>query len=264
MYPCLLFIPANEKMLLKSKSLIPDCFVFDLEDSIPGNLKTEALHLLKAFVLESISSKRNTWLVRLNSDNVEQEAEALDCPAIDGFMIPKFESNSQTAFLDRMKTKKKIIALIETCKGVEEIHAISSMNMIDAIAFGAEDYCAQRNMEAKKEYLIPIKSMLLNSCIANSKLAFDTPSFQIRNEEAFREDVAESVSLGFHGKLAIHPNQIAVIQKEFGYHDVEYMKTVIRLFEQQGGGVMEYDGKVYENPHINRLKKILHEHNTTN
>ena len=264
MYPCLLFVPATEKMLLKSKGLSPDSFIFDLEDSIPQQQKEEALQLLKAFIEENLSAKRNKWFVRLNSGNIEKEAEALDCPAIDGFMIPKFESSSQTAFLDRMKTKKKIIALIETCKGVEEIQAISCANTIEAIAFGAEDYCAQRNMEAKKEYLIPIKSMLLNSCIANNKLAFDTPSFQIRNEEAFREDVAESVSLGFHGKLAIHPNQIAVIQKEFGFHDVEYMKTVIRLFEQQGGGVMEYDGKVYENPHINRLKKILHEHNTTN
>ena len=264
MYPCLLFIPTNEKMLLKSKTLTPDCFIFDLEDSIPSNQKTEALHLLKTFVLGNIPSKRSTWLVRLNSDNIEKEAEALDYPEIDGFMIPKFESSSQTAFLDRLKTKKRIIALIETCKGVEEIHTIACINKIDAIAFGAEDYCAQRNMEAKKEYLIPIKSKLLNSCIANNKLAFDTPSFQIRNEEAFQEDVAESVSLGFHGKLAIHPNQIELIQKEFGSHDIDYMKKVIQLFEQQGGGVMEYDGKVYENPHINRLKRIIHEHNTNN
>lgn len=262
MYPCLLFIPANEKMLLKTRSLTPDCFIFDLEDSIPDNGKTEALHLLKTFIAENVSFKKNIWLVRLNSDNMEQEAEALDCHAIDGFMIPKFESSSQTAFLNRMKTKKRIIALIETCKGVEEIHNISCINAIDAIAFGAEDYCAQRNMTAKKEYLIPIKSMLLNSCIANNKLVFDTPSFQIRDEKAFQDDVEESVSLGFHGKLAIHPNQIAVIQKEFGYHDIEYIKTVINLFEQRGGGVMEYEGKVYENPHIKRLKKILHEHNT--
>ena len=103
--------------------------------------------------------------------------------------------------------------------------------------------------------------MLLNSCIANNKQAFDTPSFQIRDEKAFQEDVEESVSLGFHGKLAIHPNQIAFIQKEFGSHDIEYMKKVVKSFEQQGGGVMEYDGKVYENPHINRLKRIIHEHN---
>ena len=262
MYPCLLFVPANEKMLLKSKSLTPDGFIFDLEDSIPGNQKTKALHSLNTFILENISSKKNTWLVRLNSDNIEKETEVLDCPAIDGFMIPKFESGSQTAFLERMKTKKKIIALIETCKGVEEVHNISCINTIDAIAFGAEDYCAQRNMVAKKEYLVPIKSMLLNSCIANNKLIFDTPSFQIRDEKAFQDDVGESVSLGFHGKLAIHPNQIEVIQKEFGYHDIEYIETVIDLFEQRGGGVMEYDGKVYENPHIKRLKKILLEHNT--
>ena len=261
MYPCLLFVPANEKMLFKKKELSPNSFIFDLEDSIPAQQKTEAVLLLKSFIAENVSSKRNTWLVRLNSDNLEKEAELLDVSGIDGFMVPKFECNSKIAFLKRLNTKKKIIALIETCKGVEEISKIAAAGEIDAIAFGAEDYCAQRNMDAKKEYLIPIKSMLLNSCIANNKQAFDTPSFQIRDEKAFQEDVEESVSLGFHGKLAIHPNQIAFIQKEFGSHDIEYMKKVVKSFEQQGGGVMEYDGKVYENPHINRLKRIIHEHN---
>lgn len=262
MYPCLLFVPANEKMLLKTKDLTPNSFIFDLEDSIPDSQKEEAIFLLKSFVDQNSDSKRCAWFVRLNANNIEKEAGILDVSSIDGFMIPKFEGVSQTGFLKKNKTKKKIIALVETCKGVEEVHHISMDKTVDAIAFGAEDYCAQRNMEPRKDFLLSIKNTILNSCIANNKLAFDTPSFQIRDEDAFAEDVKESASLGFHGKLAIHPNQISLIQKEFGYNDIEYIKGVIKLFEEQGGGVMEYNGKVYEKPHINRLKRILNEHDT--
>ena len=94
---------------------------------------------------------------------------------------------------------------------------------------------------------------------AYGKAVYDTPSFNFKNMPALQEECEMIVKMGFDGKLAIHPAQVEVINQAFNMIDIDYLKLVVKSFEESGKGVFEFDGKIYEAPHINHIKKIIKE-----
>lgn len=252
----LLFVPAKEKMMNKISSLSSDGYIIDLEDSINEGEKAEALELLC-----SLLSEHSEWsdiFIRLNKTHFEEEAIALNGFNV-GFMLPKFESPEEYARIDRVWSKHKLIALVETPMGVINIQQIAQCSWVDAIAFGAEDYTASVNMLNDDIMLLPIKSTLIAHAKAYNKKVYDTPSFKLNNEAEFEQEVKNAMNLGFDGKLAISPKHIQFINETFNSNDLNYIKSVIERYQADGNAVVVIDGKVYEKMHINRLKKIIKE-----
>ena len=252
----LLFVPAKEKMMNKISSLSSDGYIIDLEDSINEGEKAEALELLC-----SLLSEHSEWsdiFIRLNKTHFEEEAIALNGFNV-GFMLPKFESPEEYARIDRVWSKHKLIALVETPMGVINIQQIAQCSWVDAIAFGAEDYTASVNMLNDDVMLSPIKSTLVLYAKAYKKKVFDTPSFKINDDVEFEHEVRNSMNLGFDGKLAISPRHLQYINDTFNSCDLDYMKSVIAKYEDDGNAVVVIDGNVYEKMHINRIRKIIKE-----
>ena len=249
-------MPAIAKMLAKVGTMDADAYILDLEDSIAPDDKAEALERVSAFLNESYVNK---VYVRVNVGIYEQELKELEKYDV-GFMLPKFEEATFYEKALEILKAHEVIALVETPKGVVNIEQIAKTPWVDAIAFGAEDYTASVNMENRIEYLLFQKSCIITFSKAYGKLVYDTPSFKLDDEAGFKREVDNAVSLGFDGKLAISPRHIPYINKCFRHCDVEYIKNVIEQFENSDLGVVVIDGKVYEKPHIERLKKILKEH----
>lgn len=252
----LLFVPAKEKMLAKIPFLSADAFIIDLEDSIKEEEKAEALELLCTFLSEH--PECSNVCVRLNKNNFEEEAVALNCFDV-GFMLPKFESSDEYTSIEGIWFQHNLIALVETPMGVINIQQIAQCSWVDAIAFGAEDYTASVNMLNDDIMLLPIKSTLIAYAKAYNKKVYDTPSFKLNNEAEFEQEVKNAMNLGFDGKLAISPKHIQYINETFNSSDLNYIKSVIERYQAEGNAVVVIDGKVYEKMHINRLKKIIKE-----
>ena len=106
----LLFVPAREKFFNKISQLNADLIIFDLEESILEKDKDSALQLL----LQKIESipKKTLWYVRLNKNNIKKEAGLLTTKLIDGFMLPKFNSEEDLIPIESYIEHKQIIALI--------------------------------------------------------------------------------------------------------------------------------------------------------
>lgn len=257
MVKSLLFVPAKEKMLNKILELNSDGYIIDLEDSIMEEEKGSALNTLFNFLSTHLSIP-NIY-VRLNKNNFTVEAKVLNTFNI-GFMLPKFEKTKEYAKLDNIWKQHFVIALVETPLGVINASEIVQCPWIDALAFGAEDYTANMNMMNKDDILLPVKSTLVNYAKAYNKLIYDTPSFNISEQNAFEKDVLNSVSLGFDGKLLINPKQIQFVNKTFGEIDLEHLVYIISEYEKRGEAVVIIDGKVYEKMHINRYRRIIKEH----
>lgn len=253
----LLFIPAKEKMLNKIKELKADIYIIDLEDSIGKNDKEIALNVLVDF-LDKLQQKSNI-MIRINSDNYLNELKLLDKYSEIGFMLPKFEYGNQYEDVSNILKKHKIAALVETPLGIVNIEQIVCKEYINAIAFGAEDYTAKVNMKNSKFSLNYQKSKIVTYSKAYNKKVFDTPSFKINNDEEFKEEVNESVDLGFDGKLLIHPKHIDYINNAFQNIDIDKYKSIIDIYEKSDSAVVVIEGVVYEKMHINRMKKILKE-----
>ena len=113
------------------------------------------------------------------------------------------------------------------------------------------------NNEFKKLYFQ--KSMIITYCKAFGKKAYDTPSFQLKDMEAFVEEVEDARSIGFDGKLLIHPKHIKSINEVFSSANIEYMKEIVDAYDAQNEAVFVYKDKVYEKMHITRFKRVIKE-----
>ena len=253
----LMFVPAKEKMLLKLGQMGADIYIVDLEDSIAEDEKEKALY----DTVETLNKLRTECpiYIRLNKPRFQDEVTRLEHFTKIGFMLPKFEDISEYQEMVQIWVTHPIIALIETPYGIINLPAIVKCEWIDGLAFGAEDYTAMVNMENSSQKLIYQKSRIITYAKAFGKKVFDTPSFSISDEKRIREEAHDAVTLGFDGKLAIHPKQIPVINSEFSSVDIEYMKTIVTAYEQQDDAVFMFDGKPYEKMHIAHFKRIIKE-----
>lgn len=256
-FKSLLFVPAKAKMLAKLATMGECAYILDLEDSIVPDDKAQALKRVSDFLSEHYSNK---GYVRINADNSEAELNEL-AKYETGFVLPKFENPEYyERSLDILK-EHDVIALVETPLGVVNIERIAKTQWIDAIAFGAEDYTAAVNMENKIDFLQYQKSRLVTYAKAYNKFVYDTPSFKLDDVNEFKREVDNAVALGFDGKMAISPKHLAYINESFRRYDLAFIKSVTEQFEASGLGVLVIEGHIYEKPHIERLKRILREHN---
>lgn len=252
----LLFIPVQEKFLSKPLPEAADAIIFDLEDSVLKESKSAALDMLSDY-MEKCQCKDKLY-VRLDREFMKEQTAILNRFDIRGYMIPKMEDSK---VLDEItgEYKKKIIALIETPLGFVNLKNIAESDRIESLAFGAEDYTTQTNMLNVFDNIYFYRSRLVMYAKAFGKKVYDTPSFNYLDLKELEEETIKVQNMGFDGKLAIHPKQLDVINRVFADYDYEYLRYVLAEYKRQGVAVLKLDGKVYELPHINRIKRILQE-----
>ena len=255
---CLLFIPAKERFLQKLSSYTNDCIIIDLEDSISIKDKEIALNNLVNCLNAMTNINTGKWFIRINKDNIEYELEVLNKFNV-GFMLPKTESVEEILKHKHLLRGHCVIALIETPQGLINIQEICSCEAVSAIAFGAEDFTAQLRMKNDNTLLLFAKSRLVTFAKVYQKPVYDTPSFNVTDEDLFKEDVDYSVNLGFDGKLAIHPKQLSYIKDAYHAQNIEHLRLIVKEYEEKGGGAVVIEGNVYEQMHINNIKKILNQ-----
>lgn len=252
----LLFVPAKARMLAKIESFDADAYIIDLEDSIEDYDKEDAVERLVNWLRSN--AEKHKIIVRLNKPTYKTELERLKEFDID-FMLPKYEEYDEYSLDDASWYKHKIYILIETAKGLINIGHILDNKKIYAVAFGAEDYTASVGMKNCIENLQYQKSRLVSYAKAYGKLVYDTPSFQLNNDESFRAEVDNAFDLGFDGKLAINPRQLAYIKMAFSGGDLKSMQEIVDLYEKEQKAVLMVNGKAYEKMHIAHMKKIIKE-----
>ena len=251
----ILFVPSKAAMLSKINTLDADAYILDLEDSIAPDMKPQALKDASGF-LETCPEQR--IYIRLDRAFLAEQAEILRAYSFDGYMLPKFERLEDFAECEQEFSRRSNIALVETPAGMVNLKEIAGCSWVKAIAFGAEDYTAAVNMENRAEYLTGIKSRIVMFAKAFGKYAVDTPFMNLKDNAKFLEEANISADMGFDGKMAVHPKQCQVINEVFmRRNNPDFMREVIRRYEESGGGAVSIGGKIYEQMHIARFRKIL-------
>ncbi len=254
----LLFVPAVPKMLGKIEGMTADAYVIDLEDSIPVDQKDAALDTVCEWL--AVNKHKNIY-VRLNKERYAEEARSLSTTDDVGYMLPKFESPDEYEEGNEFWVSHDVIALIETPLGIVNLNVAASCEWVNAFAFGAEDYTSELGLESARsqEHLVYPKSALVTYGKAFNKRVFDTPCFEIRNEDIIKEQTERSLQLGFDGKLAIHPTQVKVIEQVFGTAQINKFRKIVECYEHGDQAVQVIDGQVYEKMHIAQMKRKIAE-----
>ncbi|WP_380681681.1 aldolase/citrate lyase family protein [Salinigranum sp. GCM10025319] len=92
--------------------------------------------------------------------------------------------------------------------------------------------------------------------------AVDTLVTDYEDDEALRADTATTVGLGYDGKLAIHPRQVAIINEAFTPEAdrIEWAERVLAAREEADAadrGVFSVDGEMIDAPLVAQAERIL-------
>jgi citrate lyase subunit beta/citryl-CoA lyase len=90
--------------------------------------------------------------------------------------------------------------------------------------------------------------------------AIDTLSVDFKNLQALARDVQGARREGFTGKLAIHPDQVEVINQGFtpSAQEIAHAHNIIDAFAKaSGAGAVQIDGKMVDKPHLTQALRLI-------
>lgn len=279
-----LFVPGDsEKKLSKSESVPADVLILDLEDSVSAENKNTARKFVREFLQShSDRSLKQLW-VRINP--VDQVEALDDLTSVlpgrpDGIIQPKTQTPGDLVILDHYLTILEVQNKIEKgCTRIlpvatETAEALFSMggykgcsSRLAGLTWGAEDLSAVLGSAANKDdsgnWSGPFqlaRSLCLLAAAAADVLPIDTLYTDFKDTAGLKADCEEGRKMGFLGKIAIHPNQVEIINQAFTPRpeEVEYARRVVALFEDNpGAGTLALDGKMLDMPHLKQARRIL-------
>src|SRR5699024_734919 len=164
-------------------------------------------------------------------------------------------------FHDR-SDKLGIIPLIENALGVHQIdEIITASKRVFQIAFGGEyftyDIGAQAT-PAETELLYSRSKIILSSRVYGIEKPIDTVYTDFRDLRGFEKSCTFVRTLGFGGKLLIHPNQIDIANATFSpsADEIEFAEKVVSLAEKNKGA-FNLEGKMVDRPIIEKARRII-------
>jgi (S)-citramalyl-CoA lyase len=144
--------------------------------------------------------------------------------------------------LDQAAKKTEIIALIESAKGVEALPDIVKSDVKPVgLLFGAADMAADLGAKTTWETLFFVRSRILQVAASAGVVVVDSPFFDIADLEGLKRETKAAEDLGFHGKAAIHPKQISIINEVFtpSAEEVARARQILTV-NQQGVGSVDH------------------------
>ncbi|MDY0024061.1 MAG: CoA ester lyase [Candidatus Izemoplasmatales bacterium] len=273
MFRSLLFIPGNNpSMLLNADIFMADAIIFDLEDAVSITEKINARNLVENYLLTS-SVLPKQIVLRINSIDSPwfiDDMNLLKTGKINYLLIPKVDKEVIKEAIDKLSEferlenleETKIIALVETAKGIVELDYIAQNNRVIGVLLGAEDLTNDLEIKRTKtsEEIFYARSKVIYSCAANKMIAIDTPYTDINDNLGLEKDSLYSNSLGMKARAAIHPNQLEIINRVYSPSDeeIKWAQEIIQLHEKNKHlGAFQYKGKMIDKPIIDKAYKIL-------
>jgi citrate lyase subunit beta/citryl-CoA lyase len=232
--------------------------IIDLEDSIAEEAKLTT----RAGLRDMGPLGRKNVFVRINSIDSKwfaDDVRALDGLRVSGVVLPLAncaeDVRSLATMLQGLDTGQWIVPLLESASGIHFAKEIAEASpQVLALGFGAGDYSLDIGIPRwpvgdQLPLLVPRVAVVLAARLANLAGALDTPTPTFQDPESLVGQSRLAASLGFRGKLAIHPNQIDTINSIFkpDAAALAYAQKVVASFEAalaEGRASTSVEGKL--------------------
>jgi citrate lyase beta subunit len=130
--------------------------------------------------------------------------------------------------------------------------------------FGAEDLMGDiGGVRTKAGWeVFYARSKVVTSAAAFDLQAIDMVFVDLKDVDGLRAECQQAVELGYRGKIAIHPDQVPVIQSAFSPSPKQILEAqrLIEAYESyqaSGTGVFTIDGKMVDAPMLKAAEQIL-------
>jgi citrate lyase subunit beta / citryl-CoA lyase len=270
-----LFVPGDDtKKLSKSLNSDADVVIFDLEDAVAPGRKDIARSLTLDTLKDTARAARYVRVNDLNSGHTAKDVAETIAGKPDGYVLPKCEGPHDIEALAEMirpharSPAPGILGICtETVRGVRNLMRLDwNHPMLVGLAWGGEDLQANlgalSNRSGDGDYASPFtlaRDLMLFAARDAGVFALDAVYTDFRNEAGLIQEVQEAKTLGFDGKMAIHPSQIAPIQQALmsNQSEKDWAEKVLALLVTSETGVAQLDGKMLDRPHLKLAEKIL-------
>lgn len=261
----LLFVPGNRAdRFAKALAAGADVICIDLEDAVAPEEKIAARKLVLDYLAAVPATERSRIAVRINPlSTVPGEADlaALSRCAPGLVMLAKCQSAAE---VNRAATALPdgcgLIALIETISGLQQAAEIAkaSKNLV-ALMFGGADMAAELGCEFSYQPLLLVRSQLVLAAAAAAVQLIDVPFIAIDDEAGLIAETKNIRALGFTGKAAIHPKQLAAIHQALlpTAAQLDYARAVLSAANAHRGGVLVVGGRMIDRPLLLGCQRIL-------
>jgi citrate lyase subunit beta/citryl-CoA lyase/(S)-citramalyl-CoA lyase len=222
--------------------------VLDLEDSVPEQQKDRARVLAEDFFAQPAGGP--AWRgLRINA--ITTPAGLRDLLAVGGYrvapelvVLPKVDSPRDVQIADQVLAddcpRMMFLAVVETPRGLEHAYSIAAASpRMRGLIFGAADYAAEVGVRLHWDALVHARARLVNSARAARVAAIDSPTFQVADLDLLAREAELARDLGFSGKFALHPRQVAVINDVFtpSQQAIEEARRIVATGRANGFGI---------------------------
>jgi citrate lyase subunit beta/citryl-CoA lyase len=204
---------------------------------------------------------------------------------IDGVVVPKIESAADLHAIDWVMAALErergipegsldLMPLIETAAGVQRVdRVLQARNLrpykgawrVKRVAFGAADYANDVGLAPTLEEVELAgarERVVLASCAAGMENPIDSPWFHFKETAAFDRALERSRRGGFQGRLCVHPDQLAPVNKAYlpSDEELERARRIVAAFreaEARGEAAVQVDGLMVDYPVMHRAQALL-------
>ncbi|WP_343080922.1 CoA ester lyase [Ostreiculturibacter nitratireducens] len=262
-----LYIPgSNERALEKALTLPVDAIIFDLEDAVSPEEKTNARMILSRKLAEADYGPR-AKIVRINGFDTEwgrADAAAFAEAPVDAILIPKVSRADDVEEVAATVPHRPLWAMMETPLAMLNAGEIAAHPRLEGMVMGTNDLAKELGSRFRSDRL-PMQAGLglcLLAARAHALVIVDGVYNAFKDDEGLAAECAQGRDMGFDGKTLIHPAQVAIANAAFApsEDEVTLARRQIEAFEaaeREGKGVAVVDGKIVENLHIVTARQLL-------
>lgn len=281
----LLFVPGDsDKKQAKALACGADVLILDLEDSVAPARKPAAREMTRTWITTAkVQTKRPMLYVRMNALTTpywQDDLSGVMPAAPDGIMLPKPRSGAdvellamhlaaleQTFGIAEGTTRILPIATEVPLSVLQMPSYVEASRRLSALTWGAEDLAteigASANRRADGTFTSPFqlaRDLTLFTACAAGVPPLDTVFVNFRDAAGLKRESEAAARDGFTGKLAIHPDQVPVINAAFtpSADDIARARAIKKLFDDNpGSGALSMDGQMIDIPHLKQAERLL-------
>ena len=255
-----LYIPGSkDRALEKARTLAVDAIIFDLEDAVSVDEKSNARNLL-AQTLANVDYGARARIVRVNgldSPWGRDDVAAFVGARIEAVLIPKVNSAADVQAVADLIPGVDLWAMMETPLGMLNAAEIAAHPRLTGMVMGTNDLAKDlvTRYRADRLPMMAGLGLCLLAARAHGVTIVDGVYNAFKDADGLRAECEQGRDMGFDGKTLIHPDQVAVANAAFApsQAEIDLARRQIAAFEAAraaGQGVAVVDGKIVENLHI--------------
>lgn len=277
----LLYVPANNPDWVASapEKYDADAIIYDLEDAVPPDGKTDAREVL-ASAIPDLAGSDTLILVRVNTPGTgwfDADIDAVVRPELDALVIPKLPS------VENVRRADYVLEHVERIRGLDSSVDLVLLPETAQALNRAEQLCSASN---RVEALIGATSQggdiehalgfdwsrdgyerfhLLSKLVMDGRAAglrqfIAGPWLNIEDLDGLRKEAEMVRQFGYTGYQVIHPEHIKVVNEAFtpDPEAVKHARKLVAAFEEKDTtAVFRFEGEMVDTAHLRRAEQLV-------